>query len=505
MKHPCTRTFYSIPLLLLILAAVIGSCKKDEFNTSPDLRLRFSTDSVMFDTVFTTVGSATQFLKVYNNDDSFVKIGSIKLKNDPNNSYRINVDGLSGTGFEDIEIGPEDSLFIFIEVTVEPNADALYPFVEGEIEFVTNGNAQTVDLVAWGWDAIFYTPTVFPESGIPDFTLIDTQDPQATVTWSAEKPVVVYGYLVVDSLQSLIVEPGANVYFHQGAGLWVYNGGNIKAEGTLEAPITFQGDRLEAFYDEQPGQWDRIWINEGPGDNIFRNVLIKNNFIGIQCETLPFAYNINAGLTAPDNRLILENVVIRNNSVAGILSKNYRIDGTNVLMSSGGEYLLAGTGAGQYNFDQSTFANNWRQSIRQTPAVFVTNLARVSPTQVLVGPVVNSRFRNCIIYGNSFNELELDLDTVTISRSEIDLEFMNCLLRGEEEVLQPYVSQGFITGSSFVNQEPGFIDFSEGNFMLAPDAFAIGKGAQNVGVVNDITGFMYAPVPPMGCFEFQPE
>ncbi len=474
--------------------ASLSGCKKDEINTSPDLRLTFSTDSVKFDTVFNTVGSATQVLKVYNSDDSYVNISKVSLLNDPNNSYRINVDGLAGTNLENIEIGPNDSIYIFIEVTVEPNANILYPFVEGKIEFETNGNRQSVDLVAWGWDAIFYVPDVFPTNGLPNYTII-SDDPNATVTWTAEKPVVIYGYLVVDSLQKLVVEPGTQIFFHQGSGLWVYRGGNIKAEGTLEEPIVFQGDRLESFYDEQPGQWDRIWINEGSQSNVFKHVLIKNNFIGIQCETLPF--NNPNPVSVASQPLKLDNVVIRNNSIAGILSKNYKIIANNVLMSSAGQYLLAGTGGGSYNFNNCTFANNWKFGTRQTPAVFLTNLTPVSSTEVEVRPIDSSKFRNCIVSGNGLNEIGLDFDLA----QPVILKFENSIIRAEEEVINPILE--YFAGTTYVGQQPGFVDFSGGNFQLTPGAFAIGKG-QNTGLIFDLIGTPYANPPAIGCFEFLP-
>lgn len=498
--------FKSIVLQALVLgiAVILGlsSCRNEEFNESPDVILSFSTDSIKFDTVFATVGSATQLLKVYNTDDSFVRISEISLLNDPNNSYRLNVDGISGTEFESTEIAPNDSLFIFVEVTVQPDANQLYPFVEGIIQFNINGNIQEVDLVAWGWDAIFYVPTVFPTNGLPDFTLIDNDNPTATVTWSNEKPIVVYGYLVVDSLQSLVIEPGTEVFFHAGAGLWIYRDGNLKAEGTLEEPIVFQGDRLESFYDEQPGQWDRIWINEGANDNVLRHCIIKNNFIGIQAETIPFAYNIEAGLA--DNKLILENVAIRNNSIAGLFTRNYRVDANNLLLSSGGQYLLAGTGGGEYNFDQCTFANNWRFGIRTTPAVFLTNVFQIDASTIAINDIESSRFRNCIIYGNSFNEFGLDFEMA--SGIDVDLQFQNCLFKSEEEVIQEYIDEGYLAGTNYVNQEPGFVDFSSGDFRLIETAFVRSIGLNSSSLPEfDIVGTPYNSPPPIGCFEFLPE
>ncbi len=484
----------------LLVFAILAGCRDRDFNESPDFRLAFSTDSVIFDTVFTNIGSATRQLKVYNRSDSPVRISQISLINDPGGSYRINVDGLSGSSFSDVEILADDSMFIFIEVTVEPNSNALYPFVDGAIQFTTNGSIQQVKLVAWGWDAIFYYPTVFPANGLPNYTLIDNDNPQATVTWTAEKPIVVYGYVVVDSLQTLIVEAGAQVHFHQASGLWVYRDGNIQVNGTQEAPVFFQGDRLESFYDEQPGQWDRIWINEGSTNNVFRNVLIKNNFIGIQVETLPFSYNLEAPTSS--NRLVLENVVIRNNSIASIYSRNYRISAVNLIASRAGQYLLAGSGGGEYRFDHCTFANNWNLSIRQTPSLFITNLVPISSTEVQVRPVLNSRFRNCVIYGNGINEFGLDFDT----QVPIEMDFNYCLIRSEPEIIEA-VQDLYLSGMIYVNDQPGFVDFSGGDLRLLEDAFVRFKGTSTGGAlpVNDLVGFPYNNPRPLGGLEFQPE
>ncbi len=489
---------FSVFALLVVL--VLSGCRKDQFNDSPDYRLQFSTDSVIFDTVFNTIGSATQILKVYNRDDNPVRISNLRLVNDPNDSYRINVDGLAGELFSDVEIGGNDSIFIFIEVTVTPDQDQLYPFVDGALEFQTNGATQNVKLVAWGWDAIFYYPTVFPTNGLPNYALV-SQELNATVTWTGEKPIVIYGYLVVDSTQSLVVNAGTQVFFHQGSGLWIYENGRLVVNGEVDNPVVFQGDRLESFYAEQPGQWDRIWINNASADNNheIRNAIIKNNFIGIQVEPLPFGPNT---LSLSNSTLVLENVAIRNNSIAGIFSRNYQIDADNLLLSRAGQYLFAGTGAGVYNFDQCTFANNWNLGIRQTPAVFITNLYGIDANTVGVGSVTGSRFRNCIIWGNALNEIGMEFDTENIPFA-IDLKFQNCLFRAEEEVFNAF-DPGLFEGSVWVNLNPGFVDFSAGNFNLLVDSEVRGKGANNPDLPQfDLVGRPYDPnFRPLGCLEY---
>ena len=106
--------------------------------------------------------------------------------------------------------------------------------------------------------------------------------------------------------------------------------GRIVAEGTVDEPIVFQGDRLEDAFDEIPGQWDRIWVNQSKnGDpQIFKHCIIKNNFLGIQAE--PLVLNENDALSpGANNRLDLSHTVVKNNSGASLLIRNYNIDAEN--------------------------------------------------------------------------------------------------------------------------------------------------------------------------------
>ena len=63
------KTTFSV--LFLICLLIFFSCKKEDhiLNSSSNLSLSFSKDTLLFDTVFTTVGSATRSFKVYNNSN----------------------------------------------------------------------------------------------------------------------------------------------------------------------------------------------------------------------------------------------------------------------------------------------------------------------------------------------------------------------------------------------------------------------------------------------------
>lgn len=481
----------------VVMAVLLGGCRKEEFNESPDFRLEFSTDTVAFDTIFQGIGSATHAFKVYNRSSERVKISRVSVIDSCSNydPYRINIDGVAGPVATDIEIGPDDSAFVFVEVTIDSSL-VCNALETGVVEFVVNGRSQYVNLVAYGLDAIFYTPTVFPTNGLPAYTLIDST--QSVITWTADKPIVVYGYAVVDEGQKLVIEPGARIHFHKGSGLWVFQGASIEVGQLGAEPVVFQGDRLEDAYSEEPGQWDRIWINEGSSNNVFENAVIKNAFIGIQVEPLPFGDDAHS---LSPNRLVLRNVAIRNHSIAGIFSRNYRIRATNVAMSNGGQHLFAGTGAGEYVFRHCTFANNWSIATRQTPAVFLTNLTPVDENTVGIGNLLNSRFQNCIIYGNGINELDFDFET---EDADIDLSFDHTLIRMEQEDFE-MLDPGYFATDVYVGFTPGFVNFSGGDFRLTESAFVRGKGISLPGIDTDITGFPYDNPPALGCFEYQPE
>jgi len=502
VEFRASRFIYPFSFFILVLAFLASGCNKEEFNDSPDFRLEFSTDTVTFDTIFQGVGSATLNFRVYNRSDEFINVDRVTVIDScPNyEAYRINVDGLPGPVVTDLEIGPNDSMFVFVEVTIDPN-NLCNALETGSIEFLVNGNRQYIPLIAYGLDAIFFVADSIDadKPGSPPIKVIDPT-PGATITWTPEKPYVVYGYARVESGQKLVIEPGTEVYFHQGSGLWIDEDASIEV-GDMNGPaVILQGDRLEDFFDEEPGQWDRIWINGGTEDNSFENVVIKNNFIGIQVEPSPFDGSVSDNLVS--NALFLRNVAIRNNSIAGIFSRNYRIQGQNLLVSAGGQYNLAVTGAGQYRFDHCTFANNWNASTRQTPAVFLTNLYQVDAETFAVGDILNSRFRNCIFHGNGLNEFGFDFET---DAGSVDLSIDHTLIRMQEDDFLA-LDQSYFSEEIFVGFDPGFINFSGGDFRLREDAFVRFKGTDAGNLPNnDIVGTAYGFPRPLGCFEYLPE
>lgn len=449
------------------------SCRKDKFITDSSAELEFSNDSVIFDTVFTTLGSTTQQLKIYNNHKKKIKISSIKLLGNSGNQYRINVDGEIGREFKDIVINEKDSLYIFVEVTIDPNNSNSPLVVTDQIVFETNGNQQHVDLVAWGQDAHYFYPDT-KISGLPPFSIL----PNNHSVWINDKPYVIFGYLVVDSAQTLEIKEGVQIFFNQNAGLWVYKDGGINVTGNKDNPVVFQGLRLEQDYKDIPGQWDRIWINEnGTGyQNEITYAIIKNAYIGLQAEILETKYI--------GQKLILNNTIIKNCSGWGFLSRAYDTEVTNTLIANCVNNVVALVNGGKHNWVNCTIANYTSPSKgkREDASLYLNNS----------GIDLNANFVNCILYGNIDNELQTEVDNT----KAMSYNFENSIVKAIP-----------ITGTNFINvknEDPLFNDPGKDYFQLKSGSPAIDHGKAGLPIpFIDITGASRSGLADVGAYEYQ--
>ena len=148
--------------LALFACLVLWSSCRNDFETVPTTgNLEFSRDTVYLDTVFTNIGSSTYNLKVYNRSNDDINIPSLRLNQGETSDYRLNVDGLPGRIFTDIQILAKDSIFIFVETTFDINSipgggnDFLYT---DQILFDGGGAQQKIELVTLVQDAVFLYP-----------------------------------------------------------------------------------------------------------------------------------------------------------------------------------------------------------------------------------------------------------------------------------------------------------------------------------------------------------
>jgi len=480
-------TFLNILPLLLCLALAV-SCKKPDaddvalqFFIHNDLHsdIQFPAPTVHFDTVFTSTGSVTRRFTVHNPSNSDVKT-TIFLAGDHNGNsyYSINVNGRWGTLFKDEVIPKKDSIWIFVNVNINPGLTNNPFLVTDSIVFLTGQRKQDVKLLAYGQDARY----IIANQGDPSLRFKVVAGEHETVRWTNEKPYVVMGWAAIDSTGTLIIEPGTRVHFHNNSGLWAYRCSNLEVNGTLEAPVLFRGARLEPWFDNDFAQWSRIWVNEGAMVNI-NHAIITNAFVGVQVEALP--YN-DGTIDISHNSLVkIENTIIKNTRNAGVLSRFLNIDMTNCVIINNGASGLQLEG-GKYTMKHLTVANYFTQAERKAPACYMSN--KVSVYDDFPMPIT-ANFINCIIYGSQETEVMVN----KLQNTDLEASFQNCLIRARED------SNYFI--DCVRNEDPKFTDVKKHDFTLQLSSPAIGKGIPIIGVDRDILGNPRGNPPTIGAYE----
>lgn len=409
---------YSLSFLSLVLILLV-SCRKDFDFTPHEGKLIFSRDTVYLDTVFTNIGSSTYTLKVYNRSNNNIKIPTLKLSQGENSQYRLLVDGQSGKVFQNVELLAKDSLYIFIETTVDynkyKNETSTYLYTD-HIEFGSGTSTQKVALVTLVQDAHFLYPQrnaagvseTLPFDGeeINGFYLSERDhNQQNTLHWRNDKPYVIYGYAAVPTDKTLRIDEGAQIHFHDNSGLLVSNKAQVEALGSLEKPIVIQGDRLEPEFSDIPGQWGAIWFTVGSTGTL-KNTIIKNPTVGL-------LINKNT------ETLQLHNVQIYHASQYGILGRAAKIYGTNVAVGNAGIASLACTFGGEYEFLHATFANYWNKP--NHTAVIIDDYDGTAEFQIK-----KALFENCILYSNAAESLVLKTNSTA---ENFPVLFKNTLIK----------------------------------------------------------------------------
>ncbi|MDO5975252.1 hypothetical protein [Flavivirga jejuensis] len=496
-----------------------SSCRKD-FEFSPSTgNLEFSKDTVYLDTVFTNIGSSTYNLKVYNRSNNDISIPSLKLALGESSNYRLNVDGVSGKVFEDVQILAKDSLFIFIESTIDitnfTNTDRSYLYTD-QIEFDANSNFQKVELVTLVQDAIFIYPnrdntTKVIETLTLDIggELIETELQgrellPTELTFTNEKPYVIYGFATVPSNETLTIEAGARVYFHDNSGIIVSNNASLQVNGAfsndqdqLENEVIFEGDRLEPNFANTPGQWGTIWLLDGSINNSINYATIKNASVGILCDGNPNTIS---------DKLTITNSQIYNSSNFGIIGRNTSISAENIVINNTGLSSFAGTFGGKYNFTHSTIVNYWDNGFRQFPSVLLNNFVVDEDNNVTITDLTEASFNNCIIYGNDNPEIQFEEeenDAVVFN-----FKFTNCLIRFED-------NNNNFTGSNYdlddtnhyegniFNESPNFLDTELNKLVIGEESAAINQGLSTFAtqVPTDILNVNRTTSPDLGAYQ----
>lgn len=421
--------------MLFLGVALHWGCRRTIEFPGSNIELAFSQDTVYLDTVFTGLGSSTRTLKVFNSTNENMTIDRVFLGRGQGSYYRLNVDGISGKDVQGVEILAGDSAYVFIEISPDA-AGATELVYTDSIVFENGAVKQHVALVTAVWDAYYHFPTnvltINRAEPLPPLKLAYSVLPDNEL-WDDSKPHVIYGYAVVDSARTLTIEPGAQVHFHNGSGLWVYRDGTLLVDpnksGSMDNPVVFQGDRLEPSYEWIPGQWGGllggVFIMGGAQTRAeINNTIIKNSTTAIRVDS--------AWSSTPN--LNLENVILTHNSRVSLYGGFGRIQAANLAIGPSGVYGFYGLG-GNYRFDHSTFHNTWGFSSRGGTSIGMVNFFEDAVGDRFTREI-NALFTNCFIGGSLPSEVSMGID---------DSEIFGVVYRNSAMVIDPNPEAGHYT------------------------------------------------------------
>lgn len=451
---------------LILLCILFAACNKDEdFTFDPAAKLNFSSDSVLFDTVFTAIGSSSRRLKIYNPNGKAINIDNIKLSGGINSAFSLNINGLAAPETNNLKLNGNDSLNIFVKVQINPTLENLPFVVEDSILLYFNGKKQRIPLVAYGQNAIFVNSSTISTNTI----------------WNSKLPYLIYKSVTVAKDVNLTIAAGTRILFHGNSTMSIK--GTLIANGNKTDSILFASDRLEKLYKDQTGQWNGLHFYPDSKNSHINYAVIKNGVAGITVDSL----SVNA-----KPKLLLTNSVIKNMEVVGFLGYQTELSAFNNLFFNCGQYLIYGAGGGTYNLKQNTFAGYNVNFARKTPAVYLSDY--ISNTQAANLTV---QLYNNIIWGSLVDEFLIDKKT---PGSTIAATIKNNLLKTN--------SNNYNSNGNIINVTPSFVNMEAGNFRLKKESIALNKGADlrddyyfNTYLFKDLENKTRLLPSDLGCYE----
>ncbi len=474
-----------------VFASIIGglffvSCRKDKFYTGT-ANLNFSTDTLTFDTVFTTIGSTTQYFKIYNPYSKKVRINRIHLQNGSGSLFRLNVDGKAGNDQSNIDIAAHDSIYVFVAVTIDPTNKNNPIVVYDKVLVESNESQSGVVLQAWGQDVYIHRNHGYFKNKTDSLYF------NASGTWKNDKPHLVFGVGIIPGGNTLIIQQGTKIYMHSGASLYVW--GAMNAIGTKQDSIVFQGDRLEHDYDNIPGQWESLQFLRGSQTSTLTHVIIKNADYGVSIGS-----DTSNNFTSSNKpHIVLDKCTIKNCNSNCIFSYFADIDATNCLFYNSNQQTVQLLFGGIANFKQCTLVDFSTTFINhQYEVLRISNWGVDAITKQYIVTQSHVNFINCIVFGSLQTNKEINLDPVPGSDSTLHYTFDHCLLRTDLSISNSH----FVNCLNGVDNDkyPVFIN-NEGNYKLDAGSPAVNAGNASLGVNDDINDKTRDASPDIGCFE----
>lgn len=386
-----------LPLALWLL---FSSCKKDSFITSGDARIATSTDSLKYDTVFTSIGSITQSFKITNLNNQKLLLSKVKLMGGAASAFKINVNGMPSSEISDIEMAAEDSIYVFVTANINPNSANLPFIVRDSVQIMFNGNTRFVQLEAFGQNANFLRNRII----------------KGNITWTNNLPYVILGSLQVDTDATLAIAPGCRIYSHADAPIII--DGTLVSIGTRQENVVFSGDRLDEDYRDLPASWPGIYFRGNSKNNSLTFTIVKNAYQALVAEQP----SMNA-----NPKIIVHQCIIENAYDAGILCVNSSLQADNSLIINCGKNINIIYG-GDYTFTNCTIASYSSYLTHKNPVLSLNNFVLQNGNTLTAD--LDASFRNCIFWG----EDGLVDDEVSVAKQgsgNFNVKFDRCLYKSK--------------------------------------------------------------------------
>ncbi|MCO5233106.1 MAG: hypothetical protein M9888_05165 [Chitinophagales bacterium] len=478
MKKNWRLSYWIATVLLMVIS--LSSCKKDKIISSDQVKLEFMTDTLTFDTVFVSLGSTTKYFTVTNPNKEDLVIAKVYLEEEAGKSFRISIDGDTTNIAENVIIPGKDSIYIFVEVTVDPNADTLPFIITDKVVFESNGSKQQVILQAYGQNAHFF----YGES-------IETQ------TWVNDLPYVILNSLEVAKGHTLTIHEGVNVYF--GGNSAMYVNGTLNVQGGVDSAdwVTFRGYRLDrqvtgVAYDELPGQWTGVFLMRESGEHKINNFRMRGSQFGLNVgNTTLEGLNTVAIENAP--LLKISNSEIYNSSSYGLFGFLGKIEATNVLIHDVGKNAFAATLGGEYSLTHCTFylrSSNYFD--HKEPTVYASDYHVYNTQKPALLAKLKFNAVNTIIDGSAEEEIVFDISKGGLFEARIE----NSSIRTKSGL-----PINVLSFNNLINENIDLKNVSKSDFHLNEGSILIDKG-KNVGVLFDIEGKARGEKPDIGAYEY---
>ena len=492
------RSTYIVCCLLIGWMSLLLGCEglEEHYSTNPAYRLSFSMDTLAFDTVFSSVGSTTRQFMVYNPNNEPLEMEQVMLASGEASGFRMNLDGRKGSRFDRVGIAANDSMYVFVEVTVNPNGQNQPLLIQDSVLFDVNGIRQSVLLEAYGQDVHLC------KGGV---TL--AQD----TLFAADRPYLIYDSLVVAEGATLTLGEGVTFYMHDQANLIVY--GTLRAEGTPSNPVTLRGDRLDYIlndvlpYDRTPGQWGGICFRASSYQNELAYTIVRNGTNGILCEP-----------STPDQpKLRLRHAQVTNMANDLLVAVNSDVEATDTEFSNAGGSVATLVG-GTYYFAHCTLANYMSLTARRSisdentldsKCLYLLHEATVNGQGPY--PIQQAYFDNCLIDGSFGAGDLLTGGEIQLSAGDYDYRFNHCVLKAKPSDDSRFNEVLFVSESPLYRATGGQANKYAYDFRLDTVA-APGVGQADVAISRlypldryGVNRLESANGPTIGAYEFVPK